>query len=172
MEHIKIRCKHCKKEYIYCTYGNGPEYGTEEGCSKEYCAECQQAIDNALANIPVKFKPIKVEITDEKEKKKILSQLYDIKTKAEKNDVFHVIRLNWGSSNYDNIDIYTYNSKTYYVEYNDDTPNDKHLLIEMEYDITAEKVTSKLWKTTHENSFQHGRNIVNELKHLKNKYEL
>jgi hypothetical protein len=163
MEHIKIRCKHCKKEYIYCTYGNGPEYGTEEGCSREYCAECQQAIDNALANIPIKFKPIKVEITDEEKKKKILSQLYDIKTKAEKNDVFHVIRL-LNSSNYDNIDIYTYNSKTYYVEYNDDTPNDKHLLIEMEYDIIAEKVTSKSWKTTHENSFQHARSIINEFK--------
>lgn len=160
MEHIKIRCKHCKKEYIYCTYGNGPEYGTEEGCSKEYCAECQQTIDNALANIPVKFKPIKVEITDEKEKKKILSQLDDIKTKSEKNDVFHLIRLL--NSNYDNIDIYTYNSKTYYVEYNDDTPNDKHLLIEMEYDITAEKVTSKVWKTIRGNTFQHGRSIKKE----------
>ena len=98
-------------------------------------------------------------------------KINEIKTKAEKKDVFHVIRVLY-SSNYDNTDIYTYNSKTYYVEYNDDTPNDKHLLIEMEYDITAEKVTSKLWKTTHENSFQHGRSIVNEIKHLKNKYGL
>lgn len=162
MEHIIIRCNHCKKEYIYCTYGNGPEYGTEEGCSREYCAECQKAIDNALANIPVKFKPIKVKITDEEEKKKILTQLYDIKAKTEKSDVFHVIRLL--NSNYDNIDICVCNSKTYYIEYNDDTPNDKHLSVEMEYDIIAEKTTSKLWKTTHGNTFQHGRSINNEFK--------
>lgn len=164
MKHIIIRCKHCKKEYIYCTYGNGPEYGTEEGCSREYCAECQKAIDSALANIPVKFRPIKIEITDEEEKKKILTQLYDIKAKAEKNEIFHSIRLL--SSNYDNIDKYIYNLKTYYIEYNDNTPNDKHLSVEMEYDIIGEKVTSKLWKTIHENSFQHGRGIEKAFKEV------
>lgn len=157
MEHINIRCKHCKKEYTYCTYGNGPQYGTEEGCSKEYCAECQKAIDNALSKIPVKCKPIKVEITDEEEKKKILTQLYDIKTKSEKDNVFHTIMML--SSNYDNIDKYTYNSKTYYVEYNDDTPNDEHLSIEMEYDIIPAKITSNPWKTTSRNTFQYGCSI-------------
>lgn len=162
MEHIKIRCKHCKKEYIYCTYGNGPEYGTEEGCSEEYCAECQKAIDYALLNIPVKFKPVKVEITDEEEKKKILIQLYDIKAKIEKGDVSHMVALL--NSDYDNIDMYICNSKTYYIEYNDNTPNDKHLSIEMEYDIIAGKTTSKLWKTTNKNTFQHGRGIVNAFK--------
>ena len=47
MQHYRLRCKHCGKEYTYCTYGNGPEYGTQEGCSMEYCAECQKAIDEA-----------------------------------------------------------------------------------------------------------------------------
>ncbi len=155
MEHFNIRCNHCKKEYTYCTYGNGPEYGTEEGCSKEYCAECQKAIDNALRNIPIKFKPIKVEITDKEEKKKILIQLYDIKEKTEKSGMSHVVMLL--NSDYDNIDMCTHDSKTYYIEYNDDTPNDKHLSIEMEYDIMAAKTTSKLWKTTNNNTFQHGR---------------
>ena len=35
MQHYRLRCKHCGKEYTYCTYGNGPEYGTQEGCSME-----------------------------------------------------------------------------------------------------------------------------------------
>ena len=51
MQHFRLRCKHCYKEYVYCTYGNGPEYGTEAGCSREYCAECQKAIDDALGKI-------------------------------------------------------------------------------------------------------------------------
>lgn len=29
MQHIYRRCKHCNKEYFYCTYGNGPDWGTE-----------------------------------------------------------------------------------------------------------------------------------------------
>lgn len=62
MQHFILRCKHCNKEYTYCTYGNGPEYGTEAGCSMEYCAECQKAIDEAFAKIKVKFEPRYVEI--------------------------------------------------------------------------------------------------------------
>ena len=55
MQHLRIRCKHCQREYTYCTYGNGPEYGTESGCSMEYCADCQKAIDEALGKIPKKY---------------------------------------------------------------------------------------------------------------------
>lgn len=55
MQHYKLRCKHCGKEYTYCTYGNGPEYGTQEGCSMEYCAECQKAINKALEAIPRRY---------------------------------------------------------------------------------------------------------------------
>ena len=58
------------------------------------------------------------------------------------------------------------------IEYNDNTPNDKHLSIEMEYDIIAGKTTSKLWKTTNKNTFQHGCSIVNEFKKAyEEKYE-
>lgn len=55
MQHLIRRCKHCGKSYTYCTYGNGPEYGTQEGCSMEYCAECQNAINEALAKIPIRI---------------------------------------------------------------------------------------------------------------------
>ena len=55
MQHLIRRCKHCGKAYTYCTYGNGPKYGTQEGCSMDYCAECQKAIDDALAKIPLRI---------------------------------------------------------------------------------------------------------------------
>lgn len=55
MEHILRRCKHCNKEYVYCTYGNGQTWGTEEHCSMDYCGECQTAINIALSNIPKKI---------------------------------------------------------------------------------------------------------------------
>lgn len=71
MEHLIYRCKHCKKEYVYCTYGNGTEYGTEKGCTREYCSECATSIVKALNNIPVKFCPRKQLITDSKEFERI-----------------------------------------------------------------------------------------------------
>ena len=158
MEHYILRCKHCKKEYTYCTYGN------EDGCSKEYCSECQKAINDALKSIPVKFKPVRARITDEKEKQKILKELENIKSEAEKNNIFNVVSLL--TSNKDNIDRYTYNGKTYYVEYDDETPNDKCLSVEAEYDIINEKTTSKFWRATNKNTFQHGRSYGSIFKSL------
>ena len=55
MQHIYRRCKHCNKEYLYCTYGNGPDWGTEKYCSMDYCGECQKAINDALSKIPEKY---------------------------------------------------------------------------------------------------------------------
>ena len=77
MQHFKLRCKHCHTEYTYCTHGNGSEYGTEEGCSKEYCARCQKAIDNALAKIPVECQPKYMEIHD--------SRIFEMFERVKKN---------------------------------------------------------------------------------------
>lgn len=55
MQHIYRRCKHCNKEYLYCTYGNGADWGTEEYCSMDYCGQCQKAINDALSKIPEKY---------------------------------------------------------------------------------------------------------------------
>lgn len=55
MQHYIRRCVHCGKTYTYCTYGNGPTYGTESGCSMDYCSDCQTAIFNALAAIPIRY---------------------------------------------------------------------------------------------------------------------
>ena len=49
MQHFLLRCKHCGSKYTYCTYGN------EDGCSMEYCGECQSAINESLDKIPKKI---------------------------------------------------------------------------------------------------------------------
>ena len=49
MQHFLLRCKHCGIKYTYCTYGN------EDGCSMEYCGECQSAINKSLDKIPKKI---------------------------------------------------------------------------------------------------------------------
>lgn len=81
MQHYRLRCKHCGKEYAYCTYGNGPEYGTQEGCSMEYCAECQKAINKALEAIPRRY-VVKYTLLDDSNDKNIS------KTRMDLNKVF------------------------------------------------------------------------------------
>ena len=81
MQHYKLRCKHCGKEYTYCTYGNGPEYGTQEGCSMEYCAECQKAINKALEAIPRRY-VVEYTLLDDSNDKNIS------KTRIDLNKVF------------------------------------------------------------------------------------
>lgn len=88
MQHLIYRCQHCNKEYTYCTYGNGPYYGTEKGCTIEYCAECAQAIAKALSIIPIKFEKRQKLITDIDEFNKINSIFNKCKTEYEKNKNF------------------------------------------------------------------------------------
>lgn len=159
MQHFILRCKHCQKEYTYCTYGNGPEWGTEEGCSQEYCAECQKAINKALEVIPVKFKPIPVEI----DKPELFDILDKIKEEDDKKDYLKMTSITLGE--YDNIDKYTHDGKTYYIEYNDDTPEERHLFVEMEYDILKKEITKHYWRADNYcDSYIHGRNIHKDMK--------
>lgn len=151
MQHWILRCKHCKKEYVYCTYGNGEEYGTEEGCSATYCAECQRAIDNALNAIPMKFKPKMVEINDEK----LISELEQIKQNSIKNN--HIgTRISEAifDETYDCIEKYTHDGYVYLIKFNEETPDDKHLFVQKEFDIANNKITDRFWKAdTHDDLF-------------------
>ena len=146
MQHLILRCKHCHKEYTYCTYGNGPEFGTEEGCSKEYCAECQKAIDEALAKIPVSCEPKYMEIHDprifvifERVKK-------DYKELVEKDPVQGLVFETLSMSLYDNTETYIHNGIKYKVEWDDDTPEDKHVFIYAEFNLANKNFTGKPWK--------------------------
>lgn len=76
MEHIYCRCKHCGKTYTYCTYGNGPAYGTQEGCSREYCGDCQTAINKALERIPRRYVG-KFCVLDNKEGLPVVNEVFD-----------------------------------------------------------------------------------------------
>ena len=159
MQHYILRCKHCHKEYTYCTYGNGPEYRTEEGCSMDYCAECQKAIDGALGKIPVRFEGRLQSINEPR----LLPLLDSIREKVEgklEEGYFNFGKLTkmYCCGNYDNYDTYTHNGLKFEVAYNDDTPNDKHISVEMEYDLTEKKFTGKPWKGDYEDSYIHGRN--------------
>jgi len=163
MQHFILRCKHCQKEYTYCTYGNGPDYGTEEGCSMEYCAECQKAIDKAFSAIPIKFKPERKEI-----KEPLLLELFSKireeeqqkkKEEEEKNKIrFPVICSSTDPDNYDNIETYIHKNKKYQVKWNDETPDKKHLFVFMEYDILKGQFTKRPWRYEKKDSYSFHRN--------------
>ena len=162
MQHWILRCKHCQKQYVYCTYGNGPEYGTEAGCSREYCAECQKAIDDALNKIPVKFASRLVEI----EEPNLFPVLEKIKEESEKNALFNCMRATHGE--YDVEDKYTHDFKIYWVKYNLDTPNEKHLFIEQEFDIFKKELTGKYWLAENSgDSYVHGMSMTKKLMSMK-----
>lgn len=162
MQHWKLRCKHCQTEYVYCTYGNGPEYGTEAGCSREYCAECQKAIDGALSKIPVKFTSRLVEI----EEPNLFPVLDKIKEESEKKELFNVVRMTLGE--YDVEDKYTHDFKIYWIKYNSDTPNEKHLFVEKEFDIFKRELTGKYWPAENGgDSYVHGMGMAKNLMSMK-----
>ena len=156
MQHLRIRCKHCQREYTYCTYGNGPEYGTENGCSMEYCADCQKAIDEALEKIPKKYTWRWLDICPTLG---LLEALAETKEKVEKarnesvlltsvpNDFFY--------SPYDNIDTYVRDGVEYMVEWNDSTPNNKRVLVKMEYDLTHDCFTDNAWRVGEREAYRH-----------------
>ena len=140
MQHIRRRCKHCGKEYTYCTYGNGPEYGTQEGCSMDYCAECQKAIDDALAKIPLRIVK-KYTLVDAKEIERISKTFEEEKEKYYSTPkLINAARMipDW---NCESVEMCYIDRTEYYkcVEY-DGTILYK---VAVEYDVIEEKFTGK-----------------------------
>ena len=138
MQHLRRRCKHCGKAYTYCTYGNGPEYGTQEGCSMDYCAECQKAIDDALAKIPHRIVK-KYTLVDAKEIKRI-SKIFE-KEKYYSTPKFLNCRKMIPDWNCESVELCYIDKTEYYkcVEY-DGTILYK---VAVEYDVIEEKFTGK-----------------------------
>lgn len=149
MQHIKCRCKHCQKIYYFCTYGNGPSYGTESGCSQEYCGECQTAITEALSKIPVRFKPKFKEIIPSLGIDSMLGLIKEVKIKelgTKKMGLGDVVCYS-DSEGYDNVETYNHTGKTFRIEWNDDTPNEKHYFIKMEWDVEKKGYTGNHWES-------------------------
>ena len=152
MQHLTFRCKHCQRTYTYCTYGNGPTYGTEAGCSKEYCAECQNAINEALGKIDVKYKPVYKEIRPTLGLPELLGKIKEdeehrLAEEREKNG-FNFPRVISFSADegYDNVEEYTHEYKTFRVEWNDGEEDCKHYFLRMEYDIKNQQYTGNVWE--------------------------
>lgn len=159
MEHIKRRCKNCQRTYTYCTYGNGPEWGTEEGCSMEYCADCQKAIDEALGKIPKKYTWKWLEI---RPTLGLFDALAETKEKVEKkrkeSNMPIIVRSNpLLYSTYDNADTYVRDGIEYCVEWNDSTPEDKHVHIKMEYNLKYDYFTNNAWRVDTGETYYHTR---------------
>lgn len=166
MQHFILRCKHCQKEYTYCTYGNGPDYGTEEGCSMDYCAECQKAIDKALSQIAVKFvaKPIEI---DEPLLFKVFKKIKDEYQSTNKNSFPFITQVLFDLNEYDFVETYIHNNKKYQVKWNEDTPNEKHIFLFMEYDVVNEQFTNKVWRFDEKDRYVYSSNAAKVLqKHL------
>lgn len=157
MEHLIRRCNHCQKEYTYCTYGNGPEYGTEEGCSMEYCAECQKAIDDALGKIPLKFRHEFVPI-DEPLLLPVFQEIKSNEAKYPPGLCWRTLTRMFFCGKYDNIDEYVHKGILYRVEWDDDKPEELHVFVDMEYDIENKRLTGNPWKTEEKDRYSHGRN--------------
>lgn len=172
MQHLRLRCKHCQREYVYCTYGNGEEYGTEAGCSMHYCAECQKAIDEALAKIPVKFGCRRMEITPSKELMVLFKKVKDEQEKEAQKikdgnrlPIIRHVPYPFPCSEYDNFDTCTYNGRTFTIEWNDDAPEKVRITLEMEYNFIENKFTDNYWRSEHKNGYTHSRPIKAEELH-------
>ena len=152
MQHYILRCKHCGRTYTYCTHGNG------DGCSKDYCGECQTAIDNALSKIPKKItKHIDI-LTDRAEQLR-LDSIFDMnKRKYEMDDFLEEVSShslprvipiigNWG---YKTVERCYINRVEYYRCVKDDGTFD--IKVAKEYDLIKNEYTGELYVETDKNN--------------------
>ena len=169
MEHLICRCKHCKREYTYCTYGNGPQYGTESGCTREYCAECANAIQNALKNIPIRYEGRPVKITDSKEEERI-NKIFDIACSEYKETVKIGCARMIGDWGYDKMEGCYIDKIMYYRGTKEN--NIKEIFIFNEYDLINKTFTGKHYFENHfpnKNYFPLTQLKFSNLAHLKEK---
>ena len=148
MQHIYRRCKNCKKEYLYCTYGNGPDWGTEKYCSMDYCGECQKAIDDALSKIPERYS-YKMELTPKEDydyiNKSIDFQYQEYKKEKSNNllGVFGVTSIAMGDEYVDIEGCYI--NHIYYTRGTKEN-GDIEIKQSMEYDLIDKKLTGKKYR--------------------------
>lgn len=148
MEHIYRRCKNCNKEYVYCTYGNGPDWGTEKYCSMDYCGECQKAINDALSKIPKRYS-YKMELTPKEDydyiSKTIDTQYQEYKKEITNNvlGVFGVTSIAMGDEYVDIEGCYI--NHIYYTRGTKEN-GDIEIKQSMEYDLINKKLTGKKYR--------------------------
>lgn len=145
MQHIYRRCKQCNKEYVYCTYGNGPDWGTEKYCSMDYCGECQKAIDDALSKIPERYS-YKMELIP-KEDYDYINKTIDVQYQEYKKEisskVFELYQI-YMENEYDFVEgcYFDYIYYTRGIKKNGDI----EIKQSMEYDLINKKLTGKKYR--------------------------
>lgn len=148
MQHIYRRCKNCNKEYLYCTYGNGPDWGTEKYCSMDYCGECQKAIDDALSKIPERYS-YKMELTPKEDydyiNKSIDTQYQEYKKELSNNLLggFGITGIAMGDEYVDIEGCYI--NHIYYTRGTKEN-GDVEIKQSMEYDLIDKKLTGKKYR--------------------------
>lgn len=136
MEHFTLRCKHCGTEYIYCTYGN------EDGCSLDYCGECQKAIDDALSKISVKYIPKIKNSEEDLDFNKINSIFDEEKAKYQSKNPINIAQM-IGDMGYDIVEKCYIDRVAFYRCYNiGEKPCFKTT---MEYDLVNKCFTGKCY---------------------------
>ena len=148
MEHIYRRCKNCNKEYLYCTYGNGPDWGTEKYCSMDYCGECQKAIDDALSKIPERYS-YKMELIP-KEDYDYINKTIDTQYQEYKKEISNNLLGGFGITSITMGDEYVdiegcYINHIYYTRGTKEN-GDVEIKQSMEYDLIDKKLTGKKYR--------------------------
>ena len=148
MEHIYRRCKNCNKEYVYCTYGNGPDWGTEKYCSMDYCGECQKAIDDALSKIPERYS-YKMELIP-KEDYDYINKTIDTQYQEYKKELSNNLLGGFGITSITMGDEYVdiegcYINHIYYTRGTKEN-GDVEIKQSMEYDLIDKKLTGKKYR--------------------------
>lgn len=148
MQHIYRRCKNCNKEYLYCTYGNGPDWGTEKYCSMDYCGECQKAIDDALSKIPERYS-YKMELIP-KEDYDYINKTIDTQYQEYKKEISNNLLGGFGITSITMGDEYVdiegcYINHIYYTRGTKEN-GDVEIKQSMEYDLIDKKLTGKKYR--------------------------
>ena len=137
MQHFLLRCKHCGSKYTYCTYGN------EDGCSMDYCGECQSAINKSLDKIPKKIIKKIDYLTDIEEIFRI-NRIFDIEKKRYDELNINVksvpVVVNWG---YRTVELCYIDGVEYYRCIKDDGTFD--IKVSKEYDLINNDFNGELY---------------------------
>lgn len=136
----------------------------------DYCGECQTAIDNALGMIKVKFEPKFVEIKPTFGLPDMLAGIKNKETQRNQEDGINfpmVVCLNLPDCDYDNVEEYTHEGKTYRIAWDDGKEDELHYFVQMEYDIDKGEVTTNVWKAdSYRDSFRSGKSSKHFMKKL------
>lgn len=133
------RCKHCGMEYTFQASG--------EGCfdnynDRDYCPTCKKAIVDALNKEPKKFVGRYKEIPLDNN---LLSTFKEIKEEDEKNRGFFIGFRECVPIDFDIIELYCYEYKSYALCKNKDE-KEWHLLLKSEFDVEKNEFTDNPWK--------------------------